>query len=122
MKNGRWYLVYTKTDMEWDELSGCCGGVGSGGAFVDVKTHKSILLESNTETKARKEAEEKWRKICADIETAWIEGKERYGENFAHNYSHQGFLDSQASNPSVVYKLRKRSAKERIALQKEDEE
>lgn len=107
-------MVYEKTHMEYDETAGCCGGVGSGGAFVDVKKYVSITLNVATAEQARVEMNEKWEKLRAKIKKNNVPG-------YCYETKEQTW-EREASNPRLVYKLRPRSAKERAALQKEDEE
>ncbi len=110
--------MYAKTHMVWDDLAGCCGGAGDGGAFVDVRKSVNIALDTTTKKLAQVEAEEKWKKILADAEAKWTKDP----KGCSWNYTHQGFLDSEADNPRVVYKLRPRSKSEVKVLMKEDEE
>lgn len=117
MRNGKWYLVYTKTNMEYDEIAGCCGGVGNGGAFVDIKKDVSIALETTTKEARETEAKEKWKKIRDNAEALWKKDPKSCGRN----YTHRGFLDSEASNPRIVYKVRRRSKAEMEVLMREDE-
>lgn len=118
MKNGRWYLVYTKTHEVYDEDAGCYGGASEGGAFVNIEKHVSIALEATTAKLAEVEAEERWKKIRADIEVIWANDPKGCGRNC----SHKGFLDMEASNPRVVYKLHRRSKSEVEVMMKEDED
>lgn len=97
MKNG-WYLVYTKTEQEWDDTAGCCGGAGSGGSFVDTETDIYIPLQAATEKKAENEAKKKWEELIAEIIKKdapgyWNETKEKT-------------LHRAASNPRIVYKYK----------------
>lgn len=113
MKNGKWYLVYTKTHMEYDETAGCCGGVGDGGAFVDIKKDVSIALEATTAKEAEVEMNKKWEELRAHIKKENVPG-------YCYETKEQTW-DREASNPRLVYKLRERSKSEIEALMKEDE-
>ena len=114
MKNGKWYLVYTKTHMEYDETAGCCGGIGEGGAFVDIKKNVSIALEATNQELAEVEGKDKFKKIRARLEKQGLIG-------YCYETKEQT-LDREASDPRVVYRLRPRSKSEVEALMREDEQ
>lgn len=87
MNRGKWYLVYTYTDMM------------EAGTFRDGVTEEEVALKATTEEQAAAEANEKWGNITAESLARWEEQK--------RTWMHPPASPSEwgPRNPRVIYKI-----------------